>query len=282
MGSNSADILHMEAARAKRQDFAANTGFDTAGAFLKNVREEKGLSLEQISDSTHIKTDHIHAIECGDLSALPARPYVSGFVKTYAEYLELEPAPIVARFREDVGLQQPIPLDAQKFETAEVKASAEKREMSLLAVLVVVVFFLWCAWQIVTPKDPVPLDGPLPELPVEPFTQAKTAVLDPLNEVSNQPQLPNAIPARISERVVAVYPRLCEGRAAPVESVEVSFNITADGRVAGAHILSSTNDCFNRSALNAIKRWRFTPRQVEGGARPTYDQVWTFAFKKPA
>ena len=46
-----------------------------------------------------IQAKQIHAIETGDISALPARVYAIGFVKTYAEYLGLDEEKIVALFK---------------------------------------------------------------------------------------------------------------------------------------------------------------------------------------
>lgn len=280
---NTADILNMEEARAKRQDFAASTGFDTAGAYLKDVREAKALTIEDVSLVTHIREDHIRGIESGDLSILPPRAYVSGFIKTYADYLGLDSGPIVIRFKEDVGLLEPEKLDAAKFEAAEALADAERKEMSLWAVLGVIAFILWCAWQILVPSDPVTVSQTPEGFPPPPTDLTTPAVLDPLAVPPIGGQVAeDSISARITERVDPVYPRFCEARANPLESVEATFNISAAGRVAGVRILSSSNVCFERSSLNALKRWRFEPLKVNGSARPSYDQVVTLTFKKPA
>ncbi|MEO0673479.1 MAG: helix-turn-helix domain-containing protein, partial [Pseudomonadota bacterium] len=145
---NTADIFDMEEARARRQDFSSHAGFDTAGAYLRDVREASGLTLDDISTRTHIREQHLRGIETGDLSLLPARAYVSGFVKTYAEMLGLDAAPIVARFREDVGLTKPETIDPKSFETAETRAETEKKDMSFLGVVAVIAFILWCSWQV--------------------------------------------------------------------------------------------------------------------------------------
>ncbi|MEO1150225.1 MAG: TonB family protein [Pseudomonadota bacterium] len=302
---NTADILDMEEARARRQDFATHTGFDTAGAYLRDLREASGLTLEDISLRTHIREQHLRGIETGDLSLLPARAYVSGFVKTYAEMLGLDPAPIVTRFREDVGLSKPETVDPKGFETAEVRAEAEKKDMSFLSVFAVIAFILWCSWQVMeaktrneadrtnaaamsaptdspaalqdtVPGQPVPVGLPVADIPVVP-----TAITDPLAD----PPLADAdgtVIAHITERIEPVYPRLCEGQAGPQETVDTTFNITSDGRVAGARVVTASNDCFRRAALNALKRWRFSPQIRAGQPVATYDQTLTFVFKRPA
>ncbi len=282
MTGKTAEILNIEEARAKRQDFATSTGFDTAGAYLKGVREAKGFTIEDITERTHIRETHIDGIESGDLSILPARAYLSGFVKTYAEFLELDAGPIVTRFKEDVGLLEPVNVDAAKFEAAEALADSEKREMSLWAVLAVLGFILWSAWQILTSGEVDTVSETPAGFPPPPIAQNVSAILDPLAEPSNTYADQSDLLARVTERVSPVYPRFCEQRAKPEESVEATFNISAEGRVAGARILSSTNACFERAGLNALRRWRFEPRMVDGIARPSWDQVVTLTFKKPA
>lgn len=326
---NTADIFDMEEARARRQDFSSHTGFDTAGAYLRDVREASGLTLDDISTRTHIREQHLRGIETGDLSLLPARAYVSGFVKTYAEMLGLDAAPIVARFREDVGLTKPETIDPKGFETAETRAETEKKDMSFLGVVAVIAFILWCSWQVMEAKTrndagrtaPVlngtvssdtALSGAASILAPEgstgmtdtPMREVNIALTDPALgapagiPMASTPALPTAITdpladppladrdgtviAHITDRIEPVYPRLCEGQASPQETVETSFNITRDGRVAGARVIAASNRCFNRAALNALKRWRFSPQMRAGQPVATYDQTLTFMFKRPA
>lgn len=293
---NSAEILDMEAARARRQDFSAHTGFDTAGAYLREMREKSGYTLSDISERTHIREQHLRGIETGDLSLLPARAYVSGFVKTYAEVLDLDAGSIVARFREDVGLTTPAPVDPKGFETAKARADMEKRDMSFWAVIAVLAFILWCSWQVMEAKTrndaarnvatPAPSSAQRPNAStaarvITALSPQSMAIFDPL---ADRPLADDdgIIIAHITERIEPVYPRLCEGQSNPQETVETSFNITADGRVAGERVIASSNSCFERAALNALKRWRFAPQQIDGRAQASYDQVFTFVFKQPA
>jgi cytoskeletal protein RodZ len=62
----------------------------TYGARLKALREAKGLSLEQVSEATHIPPDKIEAIETGTVMQGTPAAYARGFVRIYAEYLETD------------------------------------------------------------------------------------------------------------------------------------------------------------------------------------------------
>ncbi len=59
------------------------------GERLKEERQKIGLDLETLSKRTRIKKRYLLAIERGELSSLPARPMVRGFLKLYLKSLGL-------------------------------------------------------------------------------------------------------------------------------------------------------------------------------------------------
>ena len=61
----------------------------TTGQRLRAERERRAITIAQAVDGTHIKTDHILAMEADDWGAFSAPVYVRGFVKTYARFLRL-------------------------------------------------------------------------------------------------------------------------------------------------------------------------------------------------
>ncbi len=61
----------------------------TIGAFLGQMREEKGINLKIISQHTKISVSNLEKLEADDLDALPNRAYVIGYVKSYAKALQL-------------------------------------------------------------------------------------------------------------------------------------------------------------------------------------------------
>lgn len=60
------------------------------GAQLKQIRKEKGLSLEQISAQTLIQSRTLQAIEDGKPERLPEPIYTQGFIRRFAEALDLD------------------------------------------------------------------------------------------------------------------------------------------------------------------------------------------------
>lgn len=281
--NGTAEIVSMEDARARRRAAELDPeSFPDAGVHLRGVREAAGFTLEQVAARTHIKAAYLKAIEDLDLDALPTRAFAVGFVKTYAEALGLNAGEVVARFKADAGVSAPAEIATEKFEAAEAAASqAERKELSLWAVIAVVAFIVWSAWQISRPREeatPFGLGGaPAPTATAVPLASPPQA----LQEARVGPTSRVVEPALI-EPVEPVYPPRCESEAAAVETVEIAFNLTRGGVVTGERVASSTNSCFNDAALNAARRWRFSPRTIDGEASPAYDQRHIIRFERPS
>lgn len=92
------------AAAEKAADNAAVVSQDmNAAAQLRAAREAKGLTLENVASSIHLRVSQIRAIEEGDINHLPGMAYAVGFVRSYANFLKLNSADVVARFKADHG-----------------------------------------------------------------------------------------------------------------------------------------------------------------------------------
>jgi cytoskeleton protein RodZ len=92
MQPNRAETLNMDAD-------VAPTGAARIGADLRGVRERLGWKLTDVAAGLRIRLPYLEAIERGELSALPGAAYQTGFVRTYAQALGLDPDEILRRFR---------------------------------------------------------------------------------------------------------------------------------------------------------------------------------------
>ncbi|MCH2533201.1 MAG: helix-turn-helix domain-containing protein [Bdellovibrionales bacterium] len=86
------------------------------GEELKKARIEQNLSLNEVSMATKINARVLEAMEENNSKKLPAKPFLRGFVKTYAEFLKLNPDNVLQLFEEDLN-PQPKPAAPKEEET---------------------------------------------------------------------------------------------------------------------------------------------------------------------
>lgn len=84
----------------------------TIGEILINSREEKGLSVEQIAHETNISKSYINGLEQENFDVFPAEAYLIGFLRTYSEYLGLQPEKMISLYKNYKISEEPAPLEA--------------------------------------------------------------------------------------------------------------------------------------------------------------------------
>ncbi len=72
----------------------------TLGEFLRNEREMRGITIEQVASATKVGVRTLHALEGDHYSELPAKPYIRGFVTSYCRFIGLDPKEIRTRFED--------------------------------------------------------------------------------------------------------------------------------------------------------------------------------------
>lgn len=68
------------------------------GESLRKERELRGITLEEISEHTKVHTRFLEAIENDDLSALPAKAFAKGFLRSYARMVDLDEEFVLSNF----------------------------------------------------------------------------------------------------------------------------------------------------------------------------------------
>ena len=84
---------------------------ESLGNKLKEARETKGLTFENVSRDTNISSKFLEALEREDYSPFPGEPYVLGFLRNYGEYLGLDPEELMSLYRSIKIREQPVPME---------------------------------------------------------------------------------------------------------------------------------------------------------------------------
>ena len=76
---------------------------ESIGEFFKQVRETKGLTIDEVASKTRIRTDFVKALEEGNFAKLPDQVFARGFVRSYARSLGLDEDDAIHRFTQSAG-----------------------------------------------------------------------------------------------------------------------------------------------------------------------------------
>lgn len=72
---------------------------ESIGDRLKQAREAKKLTIKTVALDTNMSPTYIEALEVEDFDKFPGETYIIGFLKTYSEYLKLDPEEMVMLYK---------------------------------------------------------------------------------------------------------------------------------------------------------------------------------------
>lgn len=75
---------------------SAHDDVRSPGAALRAAREARGESVAEVAFALKLNPRQIAALEADDFAALPGTAFVRGFLRNYARYVGLDPAPLLA------------------------------------------------------------------------------------------------------------------------------------------------------------------------------------------
>lgn len=138
----------------------------TVAEQLRQAREARELTIQQVAEITKIRTDHLRALEEGDFSVFSAPVYVRGFVRTYSALLKLDVPQTMAALDAELGatknLSEPPSLSEHsggfidRLMLQASKVDWRKGRWVLAGVVVLaIVIFSYAAWHQRKHSDPL-------------------------------------------------------------------------------------------------------------------------------
>ena len=88
----------MRAHLTENEPLVANDSFEQIGSTLKSARRGQGVKILDVSQQLRISGDYLSHLESGAFDQLPAPAYVKGFLRSYGQFLGLDPVSLVARY----------------------------------------------------------------------------------------------------------------------------------------------------------------------------------------
>lgn len=152
------------------------------GERLEQERTKRGVTLKDMADATKISARMLRALETEDFEKLPGGIFNRGFVRAYAQHLDLDPEAAVADYvSAEAGRRNGTPA-ALTLTTADSRPARDPRRLRLLLrlglILILVAGAGWAlvhystplraAWQRLTTHRkalPAPMTRPAPSPP---------------------------------------------------------------------------------------------------------------------
>jgi cytoskeleton protein RodZ len=130
----------------------------TVAQQLRQAREAKNLTVEQVVEITKVRTDHLRALEEGNYDVFSAPVYIRGFVRTYSTLLKLDVPQIMAALDAELAqttkFAEPPPLANHPRGVLDFLmlqlSLVDWRKASIglgMVVIVVVIFSSWFSWR---------------------------------------------------------------------------------------------------------------------------------------
>jgi cytoskeletal protein RodZ len=169
------------------------------GTFLRQAREKRGISLQQVSVTTKISARVLDALERNDPSKLPGGIFSRAFVRSYAQEVGLDPertvATFVAAFPEESGAE-----DMPSATTAEETEAFQSRRrvattlvrvlVTSLVVVVLGLIYVTMKGSKATPAPSVSEPGAMPSLRPPAAAQQEA----PAPPAASQPEVAAGVP----------------------------------------------------------------------------------------
>ena len=150
----------------------------TVGEILKNARHKKKLTRRQIAKQTRISLRYLKALEKNDFTSLPEAAFVKGFIRNYANAVELNPQQALAVFRRDYDQNLKGQVIPRSFTQSDIKNRSlwnPKTTVIVAAALLTLTFISYFIYQyrLLESAPPLVIESPMEE---EEVTSALTVV----------------------------------------------------------------------------------------------------------
>jgi cytoskeleton protein RodZ len=236
----------------------------TVGQLLRAERTRRGWQIADIAKHLKIRRALLDAIEVGRHQNLPRGAYAIGFVRSYADLLELDSAELVRRFKqESSGIDEPTELT---FPTPINESRLPGRLVVAFSLLLAVGAYGGWYYSTLDQRAPAPRVTAVPETlaaripapePVAPRTPSPSpsealarvlpapqpaAVAEPPAALPPAAFVPTPAPAQIASLPAAPPPPAAAPAAVPAEAAPRSYGEATEGRI----VIRATSDSWTQ------------------------------------
>lgn len=114
-------------------NLAQQEQLNSVGAYLRDLRKEKGTTIDEVANQIFIRPALVEAIETGDWESLPEPVFVQGFIRRYADYLGLNGKEVANQFEPTPVAVLPDPVLATSSTVEGVVKQQDKHGLKVLS-----------------------------------------------------------------------------------------------------------------------------------------------------
>ncbi len=221
------------------------------GKILATRRVARNLKISSVSAKLSILPEYVDAIEKGDISRLPAPPYIIGYVRSYARYLDLPAADLCQTMHNAMNSAEKRP--ALDFIASQAPSSSSSGRVALISVAIGIVFYV--GWYMNDDTETEVTDANLPQIEAEaPAFVAENAIAEDqivaentISEDQNEPVSPTVTP-QLDENEA----ELAESNVSEPVEIEESTVGNIVGNISAASAVADNRNPENEIVITAI------------------------------
>ena len=112
----------------------------SVGHLLRNARTAKGLSIDDISRQLRLSVQQIEAIEKEDFEKLPGRTFLRGFIRNYANLVQLNPVPLLQMLPESTRVISTY--ERTPFKNKQISFSSNREKPGNHSLIIAIILFV--------------------------------------------------------------------------------------------------------------------------------------------
>ena len=224
---------------------------ETLGEFLQQMRQQRGITLEQAAAQTKISLRMLRALELNDFSQIPSEVFARGFVRSYAHFLDIDDREVIKRYQESVPPFYTQPPTVESSKNLPVQSPGKQTWAIKLMVAAVIVLMGVAIYGRLSAPPKLPMQNAV-------FTPATTQREEKIVDITQPPKQPAVFPGELTVNVPGFSKPLVDDSKtrSPIDEKDLTLLIEASER---SWVMAHIDDKVIKEVLlqpGEIVRWQ--------------------------
>lgn len=133
---------HQRSPSAGFENTLPSNSLNSVGHMLRNARLAKRLSVEDVARQLRLSVPQIDAIEREDFEKLPGRTFLRGFIRNYANLVQLDPAPLLKMLPESariISTHENTPFKSKQISFSSQRKNSKNNSLAIISIVFIVI-----------------------------------------------------------------------------------------------------------------------------------------------